>query len=325
MKLQEKATAGRSPIGLIGVPSSAGARMAGQEQAPRALRCAGLVPGLRSRGREVLDVGDLAEVTYAPDERHPQSQNLELVRGVLERVVQAVDSALAAGAWPLVLGGDCTVTIGVLAALTRHFPDLGLIYFDGDLDLNTPETTLTGILDGMALAHVLGEGAAELSRLGSRHPLVEEPAVTLFGYSVSAGGLDPVEIGRLRGTRMAKVPMEEIEGRAANAAAEALRNIESRVEHVLVHFDVDVVDAGDFPAVDVPHRPGLRLAEAGAALGVFLESPKVLGLVATEFNARLDRGGMLARRLGETISGAMPGGPSRETIAAAAGRDGRSP
>ncbi len=324
MKVHKPIVAGRAPIGLIGVPSSAGARMAGQERAPLALRRAGLVEGLRARGREVLDLGALAEVSYAPDERNPKQRNLGRVKSVLERVAQTVDSALAVGAWPLVVGGDCTVTIGVLAALTRRFSDLGLIYFDGDLDLNTPDTTLTGILDGMALAHVLGEGAAELGRLGSRRPLLEERGVTLFGYSVSAGGLDPIEIERLASTRMAKVPLEAIAGRARTAATEALRELEGRAGPILVHLDVDVVDADDFPAVDVPHRPGLRLADAEAALEVFLSSPKAAGLVVTEFNARLDPDGRLARRLSESLVQAIPEGLAPVAIAAADSGRGRS-
>lgn len=288
-------------IALIGAPSSAGARLVGQEQGPQSLRDAGLVQLLQSDGHEVVDLGDLAQASFAPDPQHPKQQNLSLVVSVLEQVASRVESALADGAWPLVIGGDCTVTIGVLAALAKHFPRLGMMYLDGDVDLNTPETTHTGILDGMVLAHVLGRGAEELSRFGSRYPLLEEKDITLFGYSTEAGGVDPVEIGLLENTRMAKYPMQEVRDGVRDAATRALHDLEQKVDHILVHFDVDVVDVADFPAVDVPHDPGLGLLQVREALGIFLASEKSVGLVVTEFNAVRDSDKTLAPQLIELI------------------------
>ncbi|MDH5565152.1 MAG: arginase family protein [Myxococcales bacterium] len=292
-------------IAWIGVPSSAGARQAGQEQAPQCLRRAGLLEQLRAEGHDVVDLGDLARVSFSPDTQHPRQQNLSRVLEVLEQVRGAVDRAIAERAWPLVVGGDCTITIGVLAALAKTFPRLGLLYLDGDVDLNTPETTHSGIFDGMVLAHILGDGAEGLSHFGERSPLLEERAVTLFGYSAQAGGIDPVEIERLRDTEMAKYPLEEIRGDVRAAATRALRALESEVEHILMHFDVDVVDVGDFPAVDVPHKPGLRLTQVQEALDVFLASRKTVGLVVTEFNAKSDADGTLARQLNDTIRRAI--------------------
>jgi arginase len=180
-----------------------------------------------------------------------------------------------------------------------------MVYVDGDVDLNTPATTSSGIFDGMVLAHILGEGAYELSHCGPRYPLLDEQDIALFGYSALAGGLDPVEIQLLENTRMAKHPLEKVKEQVHTAAAQALRKLERRAEHILVHFDCDVVDVDDFPAVDVPHKPGLSLLQAREALGVFLGSHKSVGLVVTEFNAGLDRDGKLARRLSVAIQSAI--------------------
>lgn len=292
-------------IALIGVPSSAGARQTGQECAPQSLRTAGLVQRLSSRGYEVVDLGDLDQVSFRPDTENPKKQNLSLVLDVLGQVTESVELAIANRAWPLVLGGDCSITIGVIAALIKHFPDLGLAYVDGDVDLNTPETTHTGIFDGMVLAHILGRGADELRQFGSRCPLLGEQQIALFGYSAQAGGIDPVEIDILQNTQMAKFPLEEIDAGVQGAAIRALQELESKAEHILVHFDVDVVDYDDFPAVDVPHRPGLALAQTQEALGIFVGSRKSVGLVVTEFNAALDGDGDLAETLIGTIENAI--------------------
>jgi arginase len=301
VQLLKQSLSDAKKIALIGAPSSAGARHVGQEQAPRCLRDAGLVQGLRADGYEILDLGEVSEVSYSPDPDHPKQQNLALVVSIIEQVAGRVDLAVAKGAWPLVVGGDCTITIGVLAALTKHFPNLGLMYLDGDVDLNTPETTFTGIFDGMVLAHILGRGAHELSRFGPRYPMLDERDITLFGYSTQAGGIDPVEMKLLEDTRMASYPLEEIKGGVRDAATKALRKLEDKVEHILVHFDVDVIDVDDFPAVDVPHDPGLSLSQVREALGVFLGSRKTVGLVVTEFNARRDSDGGLAVQLVDLI------------------------
>lgn len=284
-------------LSLLGVPSSAGARAPGQELAPRWIREAGLCDDLRRAGMEVRDFGDLPSLAYSHDSLNPTQQNLPLVIGAMSQVAQAVEAAATNESALIVLGGDCTVTIGVVAGLLSHRPNLGLVYFDGDADLNTPETSLSGILDGMALAHILGEGNDQLCRLGRRNPMLEERNVVLFGYSVSAGGIDPPELARLKNSAISRFPLELVKENITRSAGQAISILDSRVEHYLVHFDVDVLDGRDFPAADVPHQPGLTLEEARQALCVFMRSPKVVGLVLTEFNVRNDSRQELARRL----------------------------
>ncbi|HEX9563765.1 MAG TPA: arginase family protein [Gemmatimonadaceae bacterium] len=304
-RVSERAAFDRGKIALIGAPSSAGARMVGQEQAPRFLRRYGLVDRLRSIGLTVVDMGDLPEVRFSPDVLNPSQQNLTAVLEVLRGVSHAVDTAVANRAMPLVVGGDCTVTIGVAATLCRRFVEIGLLYFDADADLNTPETTLTGILDGMVLAHIIGMGAPELANLGLQRPLIDEDRIALFGYNEDGGGLDPVEIEFLRRTRMAKYPLDQIERAVPQAAAHAVSSLQSRTEHFLVHFDVDVIDAVEFPAVDVPHRRGLSLSGTGEALSVMLQCRGTVGLVVTEFNAGHANSGRLAEILNEMICKAL--------------------
>lgn len=121
---------------------------------------------------------------------------------VARRVADEVDRAAAGGRVPLVGGGDCSLSIGAIAGLLRREERLGLVYFDGDADLNTPETTPSGVFDGMVLAHVLGLGAPQLAR----RPLLREEDVALFGYNVEAGWIDPPELARLERSSMLKFP-----------------------------------------------------------------------------------------------------------------------
>ena len=281
-------------VAIIGVPSSAGARLTGQERAPAAFRAAGVYERLCAKGLDVTDLGDLPAVAYRPDPAHPRQQNLALVADVARQVADRVDRALASRRFPLVLGGDCSLSLGVLSGLIRHHPRVGLIYFDSDVDLNTPETTPSGIFDCMVMAHILGRGAPELAGVGPRVPLLSEQDVVLFGYDAESGWTDPPELDAIERSRLSKYPLARVQADAVAAAREALRDLERRSDAFLVHFDVDVMD---FPAADVPHPRGLDMAAAFAALRTFVGSRKCAGVVVTELNVERDPDDSLTERV----------------------------
>ncbi len=289
-------------LAIIGVPSSAGARLTGQERAPQAFRQAGFIENLQSAGLEVIDFGDLPLVTFKPDQQHPKAQNLQLVADVAKSVNKQIERAVRDKAVPIVLGGDCSIALGVVSGLIGQSPNLGLMYFDGDLDLNTPETTFSGIFDGMVIAHMTGNGVDALTRLGRRYPLMAEEDIVLFGYNIDAVGIDAVEIEGLQQRQMAKYPVSQIQGKAVESASEALAQLENRTDSILVHFDVDVIDYDDFPVGDLPHENGLSFDDTIRALDVFVASLKFAGLIITEFNAERDPDGEHARRLVEAVT-----------------------
>jgi arginase len=283
---------------LIGVPTSAGTHGPGQEKAPQALRRAGLVERLRGAGLEVEDHGDLPTTRYQAHAPDPRQRNLDGVVEVAGRVADRVHAALDRGQRPLVLGGDCTITLGVVAGFARHGDDVGLLYFDGDADLSTPATTGSGILDAMVVAHLLGEGAPTLAGVGPRPPLLAPDRLLLFGYD------DPDDLGAPQQALLARhapaawpaTRVRAVAGGPSAAAAAALAELEARSGTVLVHFDVDVVDSGDLPLANFPHfGQGLSLDDAFACLDAFLASPRLGGLVVTEVNPDHDPGGQLAR------------------------------
>jgi len=288
-------------IAVVGVPSSAGAHGAGTEKAPSFLRKAGVIDRLRLRHPDLIDCGDSPTVTYKPDLENPKQRNLPAVREVITDIAGRVDDAIQNGCLPLVLGGDCTITLGVLAALTKHFESVGLIYFDGDLDLNIPEVSPSGIFDGMGLAHIIGKGALELTHIGPRYPLLSEERVVAFAYNPEAGWTDPYELETAQRSLMIKYPVSVVKTNPAQVASEALNRLTNVAEHVLVHFDVDAIDTDEFPASDVPHKHGLSLQGLVEALRVFTTCPKFVGLVVTELNPELDPKGICARQLVEVL------------------------
>src|SRR5215204_6505347 len=294
---------GLNRIGFIGVPSSAGAHWPGQEKAPGALREAGLVERLRLAGLLAQDHGDLPRIRFRPDPgRHPQ--NLEAVVGVVGSVADRVDSVLRGGEAPLVVGGDCTIELGVLSGFLRAGEDPALLYLDGGVDLYAPATNPTGILDSMGVAHMVGEPgvAEELSRIGPRNPLMPDDRIVLFGYEPN-----PPEIPVLDRRSMPRYPAARVRGRPEEAAAEALALLEGTADRFVVHFDVDVMDFVDFPVADVrQHSAGLTVEEALECRGTFAAGPAFGGLVITEFNPdHADERGELAAAFFRSVVAAL--------------------
>src|SRR6266571_3180556 len=109
---------------IIGVPSSAGAHHAGQERAPAALRRAGLPDRLRAASLTVRDTGDLPGAVFAVDHDRPHARNLPAVARVARQTADAVAGLAGPGQIPLVIGGDCTITLGVIALLGGGAPEL---------------------------------------------------------------------------------------------------------------------------------------------------------------------------------------------------------
>jgi arginase len=297
-------------VGLIGAPSSAGAHWPGQEKAPAALRELRLLERLEEAGLRVEDHGDLPSVRFRPDKHQRHKQNLPAVAQVAARVADRVEAALRAEQVPLVLGGDCTIELGVLSGALRGgiYGELGLLYLDGHADLNTPTTSPSGILDSMGVAHMVGEEgtAEELSRLGPRFPLMHEEMIVLFGYNPRE--LNDAEADALARRRMPRYSLEEIRRSGAReVAARALGEIEARAEWFLVHFDVDVIDFTDCPIADVPQQgAGLEVPEALSCLRTFVQSPKFSGLTITEINPdHTDEEGTELRGFAESIAGVL--------------------
>jgi arginase len=228
------------------------------------------------------------------------------VVGVARSVADQVELVLRGGEVPLVVGGDCTVELGVLSGFLRAGGDPALLYFDGGVDLYTPATNPTGILDSMGVAHMVGEPgvAEELARIGPRFPLMDDERILLFGYEPN-----PPEVEVLEQRSMSRYPAASVRGRAEEAASEALTLLEDSTERFVVHFDVDVIDFVDFPVADVPqHNAGLTFEEAIACLTAFAASPRFGGLVVTEFNPdHADEDGELAATFAEAMTGALAG------------------
>jgi arginase len=272
------------PITILGQPSSLGGYAQGEENAPAALRAAGLVTALAAAGLTVSDAGDGEYAPWRPDRDYPLAQNLFGVVRIVDETARRVASVLAEERFALVLGGDCTIGIGTIKAAAAR-GRLGLLYFDLHADLNTPQSVPDGALDWMGMAHVLGLPGSEpgLRDVGAKTPLLEPADVVFFAHDDRrATAWEREQIARL-GLRLISVP--DVAADPAAAAAAALASFGPTYEQLIVHFDADVVDFNDAPLSEHTGRnTGLKLASALTALAVLLADRRLVALTLTEIN-----------------------------------------
>ncbi len=244
-----------------------------------------------------------------PDDRpsHRKRKNLEGVIRVVQALSRRVESILREGGTPLVLGGDCTVALGSLAGAVRARGEMGLAYFDRDAELNTPQSTPSGILDGMVIAHLLGRGEPALALPEGGTPLLRPGKLALLGVE----RFDPQEIPFYEALPALRIPGPEVwQMGGAKAAEEVLTRLASGEDNFWVHCDLDVLDGAEIPAVDFPAPGGISLVQMEVILACLTGAPGFTGLEITNFNPDKDPDGVAARRVVNLLTvGLAPQGP----------------
>jgi len=289
-------------IALIGAPSSAAGFAPGTEKAPAALRAAGLIEKLQSIGYEVTDFGDCAPRIFAEDEEHKRARNMPEIVAGLNDLKPRAEMATKSGGLLLVLGGDCVQTVAILAGARRYYKHLSLLWMDRDADLNTPASTPSGRLDGMALAGIIGKGSPELVRFWGEPPLVREPDVLIYGLV----RVDPPEQEFLSRSPLRHVYAADIQAKgAAVAAPSALTQLHAEGRDFMLHLDLDVIAQEEFRAVNVPDSGGLSFTDAQGSLNEFAKHKNLLGIDIAQYNPDKDPDGSCGSKLIDLLVAAL--------------------
>ncbi|MFI1472311.1 arginase family protein [Streptomyces wuyuanensis] len=283
-------------VAIIEAPSVLGLRPSGVQDLPTSLLDAGLLdhPGA-VRGRR------LEAPPYDP-ERDPGTGVLNpgAIAGYSVVLADAVGDVLDRGAFPLVLGGDCSILLGNLLALRRRGRH-GLLFLDGHTDFYQPSAEPLGEAASMDLALVTGRGPRILTDLEGRGPLVRDEDVVAFGFRDSAesaeAGMQPLP------PELHAVGLDAVRAAGAEAAArDAVARLTGGASAgYWIHLDVDVLDDEVMPAVDYRQPGGLTWPELESVLRTALADERAAGLDVTIFNPRLDPDGGIAGRLTECL------------------------
>jgi arginase len=284
-------------VAVFGVPSAAGAGASGVERAAFVLREAGLLPALRAAGARVVNLSDLSLFPWRDDPAHPTQRNAEVVACAVRATADEMARALGEG-FTIVIGGDCSLVAGAAAGARKALGrPVGVVYLDGHADLNTPSTTPSGLVNGMALSLAMGRGPAGIVPPGDA---VDPEHVALIGFR----HLDPGERAPLGDLGLALPATAARQLGMRVAAALALDAVANEDGPVLVHLDVDAIDYAEMPIKDSGDG-GLSVAEVSDLVTALVASPRVVALHVAEFNPGRDPDGAHARKVVDLLARAV--------------------
>ncbi len=289
-------------IAIIGAALDLGQGRRGVDMGPSAIRYAGLEERLQGLGYEVRDEGNVetavAEATALRDER---ARFLPEIHDTCELIAARVAAATARGALPLVLGGDHSVALGTLGGLASVHGPGGVLWIDAHSDINTPETSPTGNVHGMALAAALGLAGAGFESDAWPLPAVDAKRVALVGTRL----LDDGERRLLREAGVRVFTMSEVDRIGIERAVRESLDRISGPGYVHVSLDMDVLDPDVAPGVGTPVRGGLTYREAHLAMELVAESGVASALEVVEVNPILDRENTTAATAVELVASAL--------------------
>jgi arginase len=290
------------PVRVIGVPFNSSGRDEGVARAPGALRRAGLVARL-SAELDVEDVGDVDVGTMVPH-RSPRSGLLadEALLTMVRNTREAVATAHRAGRFAVVLGGDCPVVLGCLAASRDTFGSVGLVMIDGHEDGYPPWRSPTGEAADCELYLALGLPADGLpSGLADLTPLLRPHQVSLLGPRDEATIVRD-GVASLRGMVPMHSDVELVTRGPAAVAAQAARDVQGAAAVWWLHVDLDVLATDELAAVDYPQPGGLSWMDLREMTTAALSVPGCVGWTVTIYNPDLDQDGEGTREIVQYIA-----------------------
>ena len=294
-------------VRIIGVPLDLGASRRGTDVGPSALRIAGLGAALKRMGYDVgleEDIPAPAMETRRSEDKHARykPQILDVCTRLAKRVKEVVD----AGDFPLVLGGDHSIAMGTVAGTAAHYHEkeqsIGLIWFDAHGDMNVPESSPSGNIHGMPLAHLLGKGDVDLKNILGFSPKVKPENVALIGIRA----IDAGERKIIRDSGIHAFTMREIDEHGmATVARRALEVVNDGTAGFHVSFDVDGCDPTVIPGSGTLVPGGVSFREAHLLMEYCADNGRLLSMEIVELNPFLDERNISAKRALELILSAM--------------------
>lgn len=275
-------------IGNVHVDLGAGRR--GVDMGPSAIMLAGLVPEVRGLGHDVVETFEVVvpspEMVEIGDQR---ARFLKTIVAACSELADRVETAMEAGRFPVVLGGDHSVAIGTISGMARFLrkrgQSLGVVWVDAHTDMNTPDTSPSGNIHGMPLAVLLGQGHPDLVAIAGDRPALDPQYVAVIG----ARDIDAREREVIRETGVRVYTMSELDDRGtAVCVREAIERVGRASGGIHLSFDLDGVDPDHAPGVGTPVPGGLDLRESHLICEKLAQTHRLLGCEIVELNPILD-------------------------------------
>jgi arginase len=298
---------------IIGAAFDLGSAKPGCAKAPSSLRENGLASRLRwlrQRGVCVTDGGDVEGPSNGDSGARPK--NLPQLLSFAEKLMARLGQSYESGRVPVVIGGDHSISVPSVSAAACFLKatcgadaELGLVWVDAHPDLETLQTTPSGDLHGMSVAHLLGYGAKELSHLGGFGPKLSPRGLIFIGLrdvlAEEKAIIDEHGITAFTANDVEKLGIAEV-------CERAFAFMSDETSGFVLSFDVDACDPSEAPGVQYPERGGLTYREASIIMECAARAPNVVSLELAEVNPSIDKS-LRTTELALALLGSALGGP----------------
>jgi arginase len=249
---------------------------------PRRLVTGGLPERLRERGHATR----IHEIAPPDDALRAE---IGTAFALNRRLAATVAEARARGAFTITLAGNCNSAVGTVAGtlMGADSTAVGVLWFDAHGDFNTPESTIGGFLDGMALAMLTGRCWTRMTADVPGFAPVDEANVILVG----GRDLDPDEAELLSSSAIVQIGADDPLSRFA-AAIDALAR---RVARLYVHVDLDVLDASEGLANSYAGGAGLTLSQLLGCIEIAASRIPLAAAALTAYDPAFDHTGSICR------------------------------
>ena len=297
----------KRPIHIINVPLDLGASRRGTDAGPSAFRVAGLSNAIGSLGYSIVNETDVSipsMETLPPGDSRTRFK--EEILAVCTQLAGHTRDALKAGEWPLVIGGDHSIAMGTVSGVSAHLKctdrKLGVIWFDAHGDMNLPETSPSGNVHGMPLAHLLGYGDRELSGILGAHPAIDASHVVLIGIR----DIDDIEREVISESGVTAFTMRDIDLLGmSQVASKALEIVNDGTAGFHVSFDLDGCDPEVIPGTGTVVPGGVSFREAHLLLEECAADGRMTSMEVVELNPFLDHANISAERAVTLVQSAL--------------------
>lgn len=300
----------RKPIQIINVPLDLGASKRGTDAGPSALRIAGLGSEIKKLGFKLQAELNLhAPVLGQKSKENPVDKSARYkpeILHVCKELAEHTYRTLEADHFPLILGGDHSVAMGSVSAVSTFYreqnQEIGLIWFDAHGDMNTPESSFSGNIHGMPLAHLLGDGDQDFIDILSKGKKLKPENVALIGIR----DIDSKERERIHQSGIHTYTMRDIDERGMfSICQEALQIVNDGTAGFHLSFDLDGCDPTVIPGTGTKVPGGVNYREAHLLLELCAESQQMLAMDMVELNPFLDERNISAERAVALIRSAL--------------------
>ncbi|HUL70084.1 MAG TPA: arginase family protein [Gemmatimonadales bacterium] len=274
-------------VQILAVPYDTAQRGWRMGAGPQHLLAKGLVEHLAQRGHQV-------RVELVLDDPAQRPAEIRTAFALMRRVAERVKVARAEGRFPLVLSGNCNIAAGTLAGMAPDHPSV--FWFDAHADLNTPETTRSGFLDGMALATACGLCWRELTATIPGFAPLPLDAIALLG----ARHMDPPERALLERSPITFIPPGSLD----EALPRLLSAPRFAATRGYLHCDLDVLDPRVGQANPYAVPGGLSIEDVTGAIRRIGKAVPLAAGALTAYAPESDSDGAISRAgftIAETI------------------------